>query len=695
MTATIAVLLLASAYLVMSIARLRAMPSLSELDQQNPKLSRHSGLAIDTPSAPVRRYKLHVSPELAVAYRQILDLTIESPRMRRVAYALAAAFLVVVAPIRRLVFARFFGSMRKADRVPVKIFERISTKNMDGISQLTNPVVVLKDDALNNTVESRAASLAYGTITLWKAIQAGKIVNWTAGQVCSSDEASFLFTRVSGLHELSTNDRLLDLAETADITPKSYFVVLIHGTAYRVAVPEGELTEAFKIELAKTLRTIVKVHGIRRRTLDSLGTLSMCTHIYDAAQAKIRKNHASYFRTINEALFTLTIVPEATPSTVSELATEHFANPESCWHDKGIQLLVYGNAKASVIGRFRNYVFGSTIMKAVAFAGSEGGKLDFTKLGAESWAKLDRVERPTLDAFELETCRRYRQKHLAWVGRTAHVRTVSTVGKRSLTKVAGTKIQADSVFQSCLQAAYRKVFGHFPIASEAVYMGYFDGIYSASMEFAGTVEIKRFSEKLAQIADRPSDAEQKELEKLLIDATHSHHALTRFARHGFLTPNKAYAWFRSFAFAPIAVGAVIWSSFVPDHIRNRRVFRLLGAAAKRFPVLGRALAFSPVDVASSHLPAMPGTRAAAFQNCRFDQTPICMTPELALPEKLGGMYRPKFLVHYTMHDDYICFSPLCFSAELRERREEYASTLERYLEICGALCADRSAAETK
>jgi hypothetical protein len=93
-----------------------------------------------------------------------------------------------------------------------------------------------------------------------------------------------------------------------------------------------------------------------------------------------------------------------------------------------------------------------------------------------------------------------------------------------------------------------------------------------------------------------------------------------------------------------------------------------------------------LDIGSSHLPAMPGVRAAAIQNLCFDKLPGFFTPELFLPEKVAGVFRPRLLVHYSIVEDQVHYSPLCFAAEAVPLRERFIQAVDFYLRVCACMC---------
>jgi hypothetical protein len=266
-----------------------------------------------------------------------------------------------------------------------------------------------------------------------------------------------------------------------------------------------------------------------------------------------------------------------------------------------------------------------------------------------------------------------------------------TPGRRAINELQGVRIQADSVFQTCLHLAFMKVFGYFPIVSEAVFMGFFQKIFSSSMEFSGTSEMKRFAEKLVtlDVSSQVPEARlaaDKELPGLLLAAAQSHHRLTRFAKHGFITPNRLFAWFRTFTFHPLRLVTLLSIALVPRPIRKFPLFQWIASALRRTPLLSRMLAYEAFDVSSSHLPAMPGLRAGVLQNCNFDRVPSFITPDIDLPELLGGVYRPKLLVHYSIYDNQVNLSPLFFNPETRAQRDLFVQTLEFYLRVCASIC---------
>ncbi|WP_224247184.1 choline/carnitine O-acyltransferase [Hyalangium gracile] len=683
-------LLLCVAYLCLAFVLYRATPRLSELEERDRRAGAETRFKEGRSSEPIKPYPLYTGPEVRAAFRQTFSVVLDGSVLRTCASWLVGAFLVVVTPIRHALFFARKTHLSKRSAVPLAIFNRLSTHVFGSVSQLINPVAILEDDARNGTLETRAASLIAGMFAFWRNLKSGNLVNLTRGLRSDTDEAFFLFTRCSGLHELSRGRPRL-MAESTDVEPGSHVVVLIRGVAYRVDLPERVLTDEDQRQLLGDIVAIVR-HAQHGGTVTE-ERLSLCTHVYDERQVALRSRHRDYFDTINRALFVVSLIPEASPESINELATEHFAHPESCWHDKGLQFIVYGNGKASVIARLRNYVFGSTILKATSYAGLEARRHDFSALlrnSSEDAASVKPLQHAVLDEREREVLRSYREQHRAWVRKAPHIGH-ARVGRRSFRELAGDNVSADSIFQVCLHAAYARVFGRFPVSSEAVYMGCFRGLYGGAMELCGTQEMKDVVARLTAL--EPGDevprallAGDADLVRLLRRAVDSHRQHMLFPRQGFVTPTVLLAWFRAFAFTPLLLGAVLWACWAPKPLKESAILRWLASGLSRLPLLSRLLAFEVVDIASSHLPAVPGVRAAAIQNCRFDQMPRFFTPELFLPEKVAGVYRPRFLVHYSIQDEQVHYSPLCFSPEVVNRREQFIQAVDFYLRVCACMC---------
>ncbi|WP_224366414.1 choline/carnitine O-acyltransferase [Hyalangium versicolor] len=691
-----AVLLLGGlAYLVWALFLYFSTPDLDTLDVKDRRESKETCFKNGTSHEEPKRYPLYVGPPLHLAYRQILALAVDNAVLRALVNALTWAFLIAITPIRHLLWHGYLNNIAEQSFIPRKLYDRVTTDAFGGAPLLTNPLVVLEDDDTNPTLETRAASLIIGGLTFWRNLKAGNIVNLTRGLRCTLDETFFLFNRCSGLHELSLRPDISRISENMDLAPDSYIAVLIGGDAYRIDVTDQELTEADRKVLLERLLGIVEDH--RKRTDARDQGLSLCTHVYDRRQGALRHAHGDYFRVLNGALFIVSLIPEATPESVNALATEHFAYPESCWHDKGLQFLIYGNGKATAIGRLRNYVLGSSILKTVSYVGQEAQRQQFSRLLAEAQpaaANLLRVPHPALQESEREVLRSYREKHADWMTRDPHV-GLSQVGRDAFARSGGPRLYADSLFQLCLHAAYTKVFGHFPLVTEAAYLGSFQGIVSGVMEFSGTREMKALVERLVALdvssevphARLHADAE---LAGLLSEAAKSHNQLTRLVKHGFLTPNRLLGWLRTFTFLPSNIAAILWNTLVPRSVREAAPVRWLGAGLARLPV-PRMLTISPIDVASSHLPPVPGSRAAVIQSCRFDKAPPFFTPEPQPAEKRGNVYRPKVLVHYSLFPDRATYSVLCFSQEALARREHFIQTIDFYLRVCASLCGAEQA----
>ena len=688
-------LILCGAYLALAILLYRSTPRLSELEARDRRPGGETRFKQGRSDEPIKSYPLYTGPELRTAFRQTLSVVLDSPFLRACASGLVSAFLLLVTPIRHAVFFQRKAHLSKRNAVPLALFNRLTSRVFGSASQLINPVAILEDDPTNATLETRAASLIVGMLSLWRNLKSGNLVNLTRGLRSDSDEAFFLFNRVSGLHDLSQRSSGL-MWESTDLEPENYVVVLIRGLAWRVELGEGELTEEDRRRLLEELVAIVRASQAREQSVEP--GLSLCTHVYDERQMALRSTHRDYFETINRALFVVSLFPDQSPESINDLATEHFAHPESCWHDKGLQFLIYGNGKASVLARLRNYVFGSTILKATSYAGLEARTYDFPALLGRvqpDAARLNPIPHPVLDEREREVLRFYREQHAGWVRKAPHIGHAS-VGRRSFRELEGTRIHADSVVQVCLHAAYARVFGRFPVGAEAVYMGCFRGLYGGAMDLSGTHEMRKLVERLSEL--EPGDevprarlSADPELARLLREAVESHRQHMLFSRQGFVTPSVLLAWFRSFAFTPLLLGRVVWACFVPRSLQQAAPFRWLAWGFSRMPLLSRLLAFEVLDIGSSHLPAVPGVRAAAIQNCCFDKLPRFFTPELFLPEKVAGVFRPRLLVHYSIVEDQVHFSPLCFAPEAAGLRERFIQAVDFYLRACAFMCEPGSA----
>lgn len=689
MSVALIIALVALAYLGLALTLYFTAPRMEELEALDQRPSRETGLKVGTSTETVKRYALRIGPELWAAYRHIFDITLRNPVGRALAFRLTQAALILMYPVRRLLFIRHLDSARKRVLVPVELFNRLASRELGSMPLMTTPVLLLEDDAANTTVETRAASLIIGAATLWRNIRRGTLYNMTLGLRCS-DEVQYLFTRCAGLHELSRKPHAPFVAEHTDIPVGEYAAVFCGGHVYTVDLAGEAFTADDKARLVATLRAILQDSRARTQGAEPPPTLSLCTHAYDARQPAIRYKHRDFFQTVNHALFTVALIPEATPESINELAIEQFSHPQNCWNDKGIQILVYGNSKASIIPRFKNYCLGSSIAKTVSFIQQEGVKHDLSSVGEPAQAPaLVHLAAPTFTSEELEALRFYRAEHALWMRRLPHVFSIP-MGKQSFKDAQGTRVQTDSIFQTCLHLTYTKVFGQFPVMSEAVFMGLFQKIFSSSMEFSGTSEMLRLSEKLrgldpsagvphAQLAADP------ELAPMLLAAARSHHQLTRFAKHGYITPNRLFAWFRTFTYHPLRLARVLAICFLPKGLRQWAPVRWTFALLQRTPLLSRMLALEAFDVSTSHLPAMPGLRGGFLQNCNFDRLPAFFSPDIDLPELLGGVYRPKLLVHYSIYENQVNLSPLFFNAKARARLPEFVQVLEFYLRVCSSI----------
>jgi hypothetical protein len=679
-----------AAYLALAFYLYRTTPRVDELEARDRLVGSETCFKQGRSDAPIKRYPLYTGPELRTSYRQTLGIVLDSPFSRSCASWLVGAFLLLVTPIRHAVFFQRKTHFSKRSAVPLRLFNRLTTHVFGSASQLINAVTVLEDDARNDTLETRAASLITGTLTFWRNLKNGDMVNLTRGLRSETSDARYLFTRCSGLHDLSRRSKGL-MWESTDLEPEDYVVVFIRGTAWRLDVIDGGTTEEGRRRLLEDLVAIVRDSQSREQPTEP--GLSLCTHVYDERQMALRATHRDYFETINRALFVVSLFPELRPESINDLATEHFGHPESCWHDKGFQLFVYGNGKASGIGRVRNYVFGSAIVKSTSYVGQEAGKHDFSALLGRlrpDTARPSPIAHPVLDEREREVLRFYREQHTHWVRKAPHI-AQARVGRRSFRQLGGTKIHADSIVQICLHAAYTKVFGRFPISAEALYMGYFQGLYGGAMDLCGTREMKVLAERLSELdpgGDVPRErlSADGELARLLREAVESHRLHMLFARQGFVTPGVLVSWFRSFAFTPLLLGAVLWACFVPRRLQRAAPFRWLAFAFSRIPLLSRLLAFELVDIGSSHLPAVPGVSASAIMNLCFDKLPGFFSPELFLPEKVAGVFRPRLLVHYSVRDEHVNYSPLCFSPEAVPLRERFIQAVDFYLRVCASMC---------
>jgi hypothetical protein len=483
-------LLVLGAYLALALWLYLATPRLSELEARDRRPGGETRFKQGRSDEPIKSYPLHTGPELRAAFRQTFSVVLESPFLRTCASGLVTAFLVLVTPIRHAVFFERKSHLSKRTAVPLALFNRLTSRVFGSSSQLINPIAILEDDPTNATLETRAASLIVGMLAFWRNLKAGNLVNLTRGLRSDSDEAFYLFTRCSGLDDLSRRSSGL-MWENTDVEPGNYVVVLIRGLAWRVELGEGEPTEEDRGRLLEELVAIVRASQASEPSVEP--GLSLCTHVYDPRQMALRSTHRDYFETINRALFVVSLFPDQSPASINDLATEHFAHPESCWHDKGVQFLVYGNGKASVIARLRNYVFGSTILKATSYAGLEARTHDFAALLGRvqpDAARLKPLPHPVLDERERAVLRSYREQHAGWVRKAPHIGHAS-VGRRSFRELGGVKIHPDSIVQICLHAAYARVFGRFPVCSEAVYVGCFRGLYAGMMELSGTHEMRR------------------------------------------------------------------------------------------------------------------------------------------------------------------------------------------------------------
>jgi len=139
MSVALMIALLALAYLGLALVLYFTAPRMEELEALDQRPSRETGLKVGTSTETVKHYALRIGPELWAAYRHIFDITLRNPVGRALAFRLTQAALILIYPIRRLLFIRHLDSARKRVLVPVALFNRLASRELGSMPLMTTP----------------------------------------------------------------------------------------------------------------------------------------------------------------------------------------------------------------------------------------------------------------------------------------------------------------------------------------------------------------------------------------------------------------------------------------------------------------------------------------------------------------------------------------------------------------------------
>ena len=263
-------------------------------------------------------------------------------------------------------------------------------------SYLFAPVIAatlaLADDPRSLSPAERAVTLLAGARDFYRELMAGQIrPDESGGQPLEMDQYPNLFSTC--VIPDAPAPRLFKSTAT------DYVTVIVGGRYYRMQISEAgvkasaeELLEALSGLIEQTRRTPLPAGQLTAGYLTAAQHPTQCRIFPQLQQLSINRDTMLALR---HSFLTICLDPDHHPATHAEaLRLAHIGNPGNRWYHASLQLVVFGNARASAICNFSAGLDGNTMMRGGAEIQQRAAALTIQRNGT--------TQKPALPVTELQ-----------------------------------------------------------------------------------------------------------------------------------------------------------------------------------------------------------------------------------------------------------------------------------------------------
>ena len=252
-------------------------------------------------------------------------------------------------------------------QLPERIDDLLRTTNLRGPG-LFAPVIaatlVMADDPRSLDPLERAATLLFAARNLRDDIMAARLPqDELRGQPLEMGQYPNLFG--ASLIADGKTPRIFKTKRVDQIT------VAVGGRFFLLNVGDlsGETTFAQVVDALRQIVARAQAHPLApdEPSPGILTSGTAKTQVRAFARMQQSESNASSLAAMRHSLLTLCLDLESNPVDYAEAGyLSHTGNPDNRWHNSSLQLVVFGNARATAICNFNAYVDGNTMMRGVA-----------------------------------------------------------------------------------------------------------------------------------------------------------------------------------------------------------------------------------------------------------------------------------------------------------------------------------------
>lgn len=281
-----------------------------------------------------------------------------------------------------------------------------------------------------------------------------------------------LFSRVAITTHL--NGRYIQ--EDVDFTPTDYVVVCVHGFMYRLPCLKEGQPVSYEALYSRISMILDHAQSRSEKEKEQAGLFGLLTCLVNKRHGRIHqaliKNNAQEIKTINEALFTLSIDLESTPQTPDEtLRTINADNYLNRDHRRSMYLVVTRNGRGGVTVNPHTGVGGAVTARFADYLHAHAKTLDTTpptrkplqhnNPNAAEPINLT-IEKQWMSVLSVSN--KSIQDHLYPLDEQT-VFTISNVGHKDF---RDRKVSSDAAFHCALNMAYLRSFGRKPVTTNFI-----------------------------------------------------------------------------------------------------------------------------------------------------------------------------------------------------------------------------------